>query len=197
MAWKPDIWKAKKLHDKNAKKAEKLKKGFKQLRSRANRLDARYSEALRRHFDEEIAPFAELFARIKNVDLEEVQITRAVPEMRSMRPEALRVSLGAVKGMVSIAGGAAAGVGASALTFAAVGAFAAASTGTAIASLSGAAATSATLAWLGGGSLAAGGLGVAGGTAVLTGIVVLPAVLAAGWWIWWQGGKELDRKSVV
>jgi len=85
--------------------------------------------------------------------------------------------------------GAAAGGSAAALVMTLVATSATASTGAAIGSLTGAAATSATLAWLGGGSLAAGGLGVAGGALVLASIVTLPALIAVGGVLAYQGHK--------
>ena len=146
-------------------------------------------------FDEFLAPFAGEFARLKNVDLGELRVLDEVPELAALGVEMRKVAVDAVRGLTSLAGGAAAGASAGAVTFTAVGAFAAASTGTAITSLSGAAATSATLAWLGGGSLAAGGGGVAAGTAVLTGIVAAPVLLAAGGFLYWQGKKSLDSQK--
>ncbi len=91
--------------------------------------------------------------------------------------------------------GAAAGGGAAALAMTLVATSATASTGIAIGSLTGAAATSATLAWLGGGSLAAGGLGVAGGALVLASIVTLPALIAAGGVLTYQG-RKMRREAV-
>lgn len=197
MSWKPDILKAKDLSEKNERRANKLKNGFDALEERATSLDARHARLLRQHFDQELAEFVTLFARIKNVDLEDLVLPEAVPAIRAMTPETRNVSLGAVQGMVSLAGGAAVGASAGALTFAAVGAFAAASTGTAIATLSGAAATSATLAWLGGGALAAGGFGMAGGAVVLGAVVAVPVVLAGGAFLWWRGQRELAQQEEV
>lgn len=197
MHLKPKIWRAYDLSGDNQDVSERLTKKFRKLKKRASAMDAEFQRNLERHFDDQLAPFATSFSRLKNVDLENLDLLERVPAIKTLSPSARKVSTGAVKGFVSIAGGASAGAGAGALTFTAVGAFAAASTGTAISSLSGAAATSATLAWLGGGSLAAGGAGVAGGTLVLASVVAFPVVLAAGGFVSYQGGKELSKQKQV
>lgn len=158
-----------------------------------NDLGVAYQEA----FDTYLAPFADAFARIKNVELTDLPSLEAVPELKGMDVELRGVALGAVAGLTTLAGGGAAGAIAGAGAFTAVGALATASTGTAIAGLSGAAATSATLAWLGGGSLAAGGLGVAGGTVVLTGLVALPVVLAVGGFLHVRGKRAVRQQQEV
>lgn len=164
---------------------------------RAKSLEGKYAQVLEGHFDDDLAPFAQLFARIRNCDIQALDVMNRVPAVGAINPQTRALSMHAVKGLATVASGLATGAGAGALTFAAVGAFATASTGTAIGTLSGAAATSATLAWLGGGSLAAGGLGVAGGTAVLTGVVALPALLAIAAFAWWAGEKELTKQQNV
>lgn len=151
--------------------------------------------ARRRAYDRALVPFRDVFSRLKNVSLAELQDIAAPPETDVTDVEVRRIRLDAVNAVVTLAGGVAVGAGAGAATFATVGAFAAASTGTAISSLSGAAATSATLAWLGGGSLAAGGGGMAAGTMVLTGIVAAPVLLALGGFIEWKGRK--DRREQI
>ncbi|MDE0776636.1 MAG: hypothetical protein OSB43_10220 [Nocardioides sp.] len=176
------------VHDRLEKKRTSTETQFKAAR---DDLDRAFLFA----FDSFLGPFADTFSKLKNVDLDELPILDAVPELASLNLEMRKVSLDAVKGLASLAGGTAAGATAGALTFSAVGLFAAASTGTAIGSLSGAAATSATLAWLGGGSLAAGGGGVAAGTTVLAGIVAAPVLLAAGGFLYWQGKKSLQTQK--
>jgi hypothetical protein len=192
-----DMYHAIELSKDNRKRAEKLTDEAADLKRRATQLEKRYAKLLRTHFDGEVAPFALAFGQLKNCDLEDVDVLGRVPAVNALPVDTRKVSLGAVQGLVTVAGGAAAGTGAAALTFAAVSALATASTGTAIAGLSGAAATSATLAWLGGGSVAAGGMGVAGGMAVLAGVVAVPLILAAGGFLWWKGAKELDKQKAV
>lgn len=162
-------------------------------RAAKRRLDAAYTAA----FDGFLAPFAMTFARLKNVELGELLLVDAVPELRAMNVQLKSCGIKAVEGLTTLAGSAAAGAATGGLTLAAVGAFATASTGTAISTLSGAAATSATLAWLGGGSLAAGGAGIAGGTMVLTGLVAVPALVVIGTFLWWKGEQELKKQIEV
>ncbi len=197
MDLKPSMWRAIELSKKNSRDAEKLDRKFKSLKKTAKDLDRRYNLALETAFDEVLAPFAADFSRLKNVDLEEPDLLDRVPKVEGVSPGTVDIGFDAVKGLVSLAGGSAAGVAAGGLTFAAVGAFATASTGAAISGLSGAAATSATLAWLGGGSLAAGGGGVAAGTLVLAGVVAVPVMLAAGGFLYWKGNKELAKQQQV
>lgn len=192
-----DMYYAVKLSGENREKAENLTKKADKLQKRARDLERRYSKRLEKVFDEQVAPFAVTFGKIKNCELKDLDLADRVPGVRALDVETFKVSFGAVQGLASVAGGAAAGAGAAAVTFATVAALATASTGTAIGTLSGAAATSATLAWLGGGSLAAGGMGVAGGMAVLAGVVAIPVVLAAGGFLWWKGTKELTKQEHV
>ena len=191
----PKIIQAAELGKKNGLKGEELQGEFARQSKRAQRLESQHAEDIHDAFDSVLAPFAESFARLKNVDLESPDLLNRLPALEKLDAQARKVSLGTLKGLVTVAGGIGLGAGAGALTFAAVGTFAAASTGTAISALSGAAATSATLAWLGGGSLAAGGMGMAGGTMVLAGIVALPAVLGAGVFLSWQGRRELAKQQ--
>lgn len=197
MNLKPKILEARDLAQKNAAHADRLRSGFEDLQSRNEEINARLQNRIEVAFDAALAPFAESFARLKNVDLENPDLMDRVPTVESASPEMMKVSLGAVKGLVALAGGASLGAGAGAVTFASVAAFATASTGTAIGTLSGAAATSATLAWLGGGSLAAGGMGMAGGMAVLAGAVAVPAIVALGAFVSYRGRKELAKQQTV
>ncbi|MFZ3499116.1 hypothetical protein ACODT5_38900 [Streptomyces sp. 5.8] len=184
--------------------ARKNGKRHKELVRRQERLteclvaeSAAQERARRRAYGKALVPFADVFSRLKNVDLAELVATAEPAGAGLPDVEVRRIQLDAVNAIATLAGGVAVGAGAGALTFAAVGAFAAASTGTAISALSGAAATSATLAWLGGGSLAAGGGGVAAGTAVLTGIVALPVLLALGGFFEWKGRNDLREQRVA
>lgn len=190
-----DIIDAIRLANRNKEKYEELNGRIKKLKKDAHKVEGDYAALLEKRFNKDLGPFAIAFARIKNCDLEQVDVTDRVPSLGEVNPKTRKMSLDAVQGLTTLAGGAAAGAAGGALTFAAVGAFATASTGTAIGTLSGAAATSATLAWLGGGSLAAGGLGMAGGTLVLAGIVAVPVILAAGGFMWWKGSKELAKQK--
>ena len=190
-----DMYHAVKLSKQNEERFRKLKKQSAKLTKRATRLEEEHAEALRRHFDDDVARFAVAFEQLKRCELEDVDVLGRVPAVKSLNAEARKVSVNAVQGLITVAGGAAAGAGAAAVTFAAVSALATASTGTAIAGLSGIVGTNAALAWLGGGSLAAGGMGVAGGTMVLAGIVGLPVILAAGGFLWWKGAKELSKQK--
>lgn len=185
---------AKKLADKNLvlyqAMQERQEKAIDNATNAQRKLEKAYSVAYANY----LTPFAEQFARIKNVDLGELPITKVVPEMAQIDVTLQAVALDAVQGLTVMAGGGLAGAAVGAGTFAAVGAFATASTGAAIGGLSGAAATSASLAWLGGGSLAAGGGGVAAGTAVLAGVVAFPVLLAAGGFLWWQGENAYNKQ---
>lgn len=156
-------------------------------------LDAAFTRA----FEEFLSPFAQSFALLKNVTLDELPTTTATPELNEINVELRGVGIQAVDALTTLAGGSAAGAAVGGLTFAAVGAFATASTGAAIGGLSGAAATSATLAWLGGGSVAAGGYGVAGGTMVLGGIVAAPVLLALGGFVYYKGKSALREQERV
>lgn len=197
MNLKPKIIEARDLAQKNAAQADRLRNGFEELQVRNQEINDRLQRRIEVAFDASLVPFADSFARLKNVDLENPDLMDRVPKVESASPAMMKVSLGAVKGLVALAGGASLGAGAGAVTFASVAAFATASTGTAIGTLSGAAATSATLAWLGGGSLAAGGLGMAGGMAVLAGAVAVPAIVALGAFVSYRGRKELAKQQAV
>ncbi|OLL76882.1 hypothetical protein Ae168Ps1_5302c [Pseudonocardia sp. Ae168_Ps1] len=146
-----------------------------------------------------IAPFCEVFATLKNVELGALTEIHLPPATDlPLREDAPAATIRGVHGLAAAAGGAAVGAGAGSAAFAGVGAFAAASTGTPIASLSGAAATNATLAWLGGGSLAAGGGGVAVGSLVLTGVVAAPVLIAGTGFVVWKGRRDLrDQRAVA
>lgn len=157
------------------------------------RLDAAFASS----FDDFLSPFAQSFALLKNVTLDELPTMTATPELNEINVELRGVGIRAVDALTTLAGGSAAGAAVGGLTFAAVGAFATASTGAAIGGLSGAAATSATLAWLGGGSVAAGGYGVAGGTLVLGGIVAAPVLLALGGFVYYKGKSALREQERV
>ncbi|MFE4636241.1 hypothetical protein ACFRJ1_23065 [Streptomyces sp. NPDC056773] len=185
------------LERKNEKRRKRLVERQERLTERFATESAAQERARRRAYGKALVPFAEVFSRLKNVDLVELTAVARPTEAELPDPELSGIQLDAVTAVLTLAGGAAVGAGAGALTFAAVGAFAAASTGTAISALSGAAATSATLAWLGGGSLAAGGGGVAAGTAVLTGIVALPVLLAVGGFFEWKGRNDLRKQRAA
>ncbi|MER5484065.1 hypothetical protein ABT024_12725 [Streptomyces sp. NPDC002812] len=184
------------LEKKNDKRRKRLIQRQEALREGLLAEAKAQERARRRAYGKALVPFAEVFSRLKNVDLPELAALAEPAAAELVDVEVRRIQGDAVAGVLTVAGGVAVGAGAAAGTFAAVGAFAAASTGTAISTLSGAAATSATLAWLGGGSLAAGGGGVAAGTAVLTGIVALPVLLAAGGFFEWKGRKDLRAARV-
>lgn len=186
---------ARALARENERAYARLKAEHEAANARADQAQIALDESYRSAFDHYVAPFAEQFARLRNVDLDDIPTLQAVPELKSIDVKLQKVSAEAVQGLTALAGGTAAGAAAGGITFAAVGALATASTGTAIGTLSGAAATSATLAWLGGGSLAAGGAGVAGGTIVLTSIVAAPAVIALGGFLWWKGNRDLQKQQ--
>ena len=152
------------LHDaiqlakRNRDKYERLEAKRSSAEIRSKRAEKTLGDAYSAAFDTMLAPFAVAFSQLKNVELTDLPILDAVPELKLMPVKLQTAGIKAVEGLTTLAGSTAAGAAAGGLTFTAVGTFAAASTGTAIASLSGAAATSATLAWLGGGSLGAWGL---------------------------------------
>lgn len=156
-------------------------------------LDTSYSQA----FDEYLGPFAELFARLKNVDLDQLSTVAAVPELEGLDIELKAAGLKAIGILTSAVGGGVVGIAAGGVTLAGVTAFATASTGTAISALSGAAASSATLAWLGGGSLAAGGGGMAAGTIVLGGVIALPAAVALIGYLHLKGKKSVREQQSI
>ena len=188
---------AQKLAKSNQATYEKLLAMQAELESEASGAQTDLDAAFTRAYDDFLGPFAESFALLKNVTLDELPTTAATPELNDIDVELRGVSIKAVEGLTALAGGTAAGAAVGGLTFAAVGAFATASTGAAIGGLSGAAATSATLAWLGGGSLAAGGYGVAGGAVVLGGIVAAPVMLALGGFVYYKGKAALrDQKRI-
>lgn len=188
---------ARALAQKNERLHTKIKADHEAAMARAEKAQRGLDKSYRSAFDHYLAPFAEQFARLRNVDLDDIPTLEAVPELQSIDVKLQKISAEAVRGLTALAGGGAAGAAAGGITFAAVGAFATASTGTAIGSLSGAAATSATLAWLGGGSLAAGGAGVAGGTMVLTGLVAAPVMVAGAGFLWWKGNRDLKKQQAV
>lgn len=133
-------------------------------------------------YESSVIPFVDTFKQIKNLNLNDHNITDEASnfkitseEMASMNKSAMTMKEVVGGGVTALGTGGLAGLAA----YGGVGMLGTASTGAGIAGLSGVAATNATLAWLGGGSLAAGGLGVAGGTAILGGIVAGP-VLAVG-----------------
>jgi hypothetical protein len=142
-----------------------------------------------------LAPFVEIFARIRNLNLAELESFDKLPSGALPNPEVQSVRLSATGAVGALVGGAATGAAVGAVTFAAVGALATASTGAAIAGLSGAAATSATLAWLGGGSLAAGGGGMAAGTTLLTGLVAAPVVVVLAGFVEWKGRQQRRQQE--
>ncbi|MBQ7568023.1 hypothetical protein IJT17_04385 [bacterium] len=180
-----------------AKNASDYKKEAEKVNKRANRIAssaAEKAETCRKNcgeaierlgnckiqvLEESIKQFIAEFEKLNHVELSASsglnELQKLVLDKKSLAELRQLESLAA-----SVAGGAATGIGAGALTaFGSYGAamsLATASTGTAIGSLSGAAATNATLAWFGGGSLAAGGLGIAGGAVVLGGLVLGPAL---------------------
>lgn len=191
------LWEAKRLADKNTSEHARQQALLEDLTTRAQRSESALGTAHKHAHVQLLIPFAEIFARIKHVDLSELPTIDTVPELKAIDVDLRKVSVTAVQTLTTLAGGSAVGAAAGGLTFAGVGAFAAASTGTAISSLSGAAATSATLAWLGGGSIASGGLGVAGGTAVLGGIVAVPVALVVVGFIHIKGKKELREQRRI
>lgn len=191
------LWEAKRLADQNSSEHARQKALHEDLTDRAQRSEVALSTAHKHAYEKLLIPFAEIFARIKHVDLSDLPTIDTVPELKAIDVDLRRVSLTAVQTLTTLAGGSAIGAAAGGLTFAGVGAFAAASTGTAISSLSGAAATSATLAWLGGGSVASGGMGVAGGTAVLGGVVAIPVALVLVGFIHIKGKKELQEQRRI
>jgi hypothetical protein len=158
--------------------------------------EAKAQERARRACQEKaLVPFAEIFARIRNLDVAELESFDKLPSGAPRDPEVQRVRLSATGAVGALVGGAATGAAVGAVTFAAVGELAIASTGTAIAGLSGAAATNATLAWLGGGSLAAGGGGIAAGTTVLTWLVAAPVILALAGFVEWKGRQQRRQQQ--
>jgi hypothetical protein len=165
------------------------------LQRRCEAESSAQSRERRACYESALAPFRDIFARIKNVDLAELNDFDVLPTGALPEADLRNVRVGAAGLVTAMAGGAATGAAAGAATFAAVGALATASTGTAISSLSGAAATSATLAWLGGGAVAAGGGGVAAGTAVLTGVVTGPVVLALAGFLEYKGRQQRRRQQ--
>lgn len=188
---------AQKLSKSNRSRYQKLQSQQKGLEADTKHAQASLDTAFTGAFENFLSPFAESFALLKNVTLDDLPTTAATPELSKINVELRRVGLKAVEGLTALAGGSAAGAAVGGLTFAAVGAFATASTGAAIGGLSGAAATSATLAWLGGGSVAAGGYGVAGGAVVLGGIVAAPVLLALGGFVYYKGKSALREQERV
>ena len=188
---------ARKLARQNEIRYKSLNADHEAAKARASAADKGLEASYRAGFDNYLVPFANQFARLRNVDLDDVPTQVACPELTAIDVELKKVSAEAVRGLAALAGGGAVGAAAGGVTFAAVAALATASTGTAIGTLSGAAATSATLAWLGGGSLAAGGAGVAGGTLVLASVVAVPVAVAAAGFLWWKGNRDLKVQQRV
>lgn len=142
-------------------------------------------------YDGLLRRFSEAFAKIKNVDLADLDVEDLPPTVEDHATKPIRIDVKALDGLKAAALSGGSGAAASLITLASVGTFATASTGTAIGSLSGAAAGNATLAWLGGGSLASGGMGIAGGTMVLGGLVAAPVLAVGGLMLRHQGRRAL------
>lgn len=142
-------------------------------------------------YDGLLRRFSDAFAKIKNVDLADLDVEDLPATVEDHATDPIKVDVKALDGLKAAAFSGGSGAAASLITLASVGTFATASTGTAIGSLSGAAATNATLAWLGGGSLASGGLGIAGGTMVLGGLVAAPVLAVGGLMLRHQGRRAL------
>jgi hypothetical protein len=127
-------------------------------------------------YDEALAPFSNIFQRLKHVDLIELAAIErptdgevvTAPEQQQRKsavPPAVRALTG---GMLAVAVPVAVGYAIPAGAYRAVRTFGSASNGTAIKTLHGAAARSATLARFGRGSVATGGGGMAAGTKALS-----------------------------
>lgn len=142
-------------------------------------------------YDGSLRDFVELFEKLRNVTLSDLDLSEVPPEIADFDVELHDINFKAVDAARLAVSSSAAGAASGLIAFAAVGTFATASTGTAIGTLSGAAATNATLAWLGGGSIAAGGGGMAAGTVVLGGIVALPVLAVGGLVLHHKGRKAL------
>ncbi|MFO7961538.1 MAG: hypothetical protein R6U94_11385 [Nitriliruptoraceae bacterium] len=140
-------------------------------------------------YDGAVRRFATVFERLKNVELNDLDLEQLPEEVEDYNIKVRGIDFGPVDAMKTTVLSGGAGAAAGLITWAGVGTVGAASTGTAISTLGGAAATNATLAWLGGGSLAAGGMGMAGGMAVLGGLVAAP-VLAVGGLVVHHKGKQ-------
>jgi hypothetical protein len=135
--------------------------------------------------------FVDLFEKLRNVTLSELDLSDVPPEIADFDVEVRDIDFDAVDAARLAVSSGAAGAAGGLIAFAAVGTFATASTGTAIGALSGAAATNATLAWLGGGAIAAGGGGMAAGAMVLGGIVAIPVLAVGGMALRHKGRKAL------
>jgi hypothetical protein len=142
-------------------------------------------------YDGSLREFVQLFAKLRNVTLSDLDLSEVPPEIAAFDVELRDINFDAVDAARLAVSSGAAGAAGGLIAFAAVGTFATASTGTAIGALSGAAATNATLAWLGGGAVAAGGGGMAAGAMVLGGIVAIPVLAVGGVVLHHKGRKAL------
>jgi hypothetical protein len=176
---------------------EELEDRYTALVARSERESWAQAERRREVYDDALAPFRDLFVRLKNVDLVELSVISLPVAGEAPAIELVEVRLSALGAVGAMAGGLTSGVGAGAAAYTAVGAFAAASTGTPIAALSGVAATNATLAFLGGGTLAAGGGGVAAGTMVLGGLVAAPVLVVGAAFVSWKGRRERRNQREI
>lgn len=188
---------AQKLARKNRATWERVNGKVQELTETGGSVQGVIDLALTRAFDDFLGPFATLFARLKNVALDELPTVAAVPELMGLDIELKATGLKALGALSSTLGGGVAGIAAGGASLAGVAAFSTASTGTAISTLSGAAASSATLAWLGGGSLAAGGGGMAAGTLVLGGIIAAPVAIAFLSYIHIKGKKSYREQMEI
>lgn len=188
---------ARNLARQNRATHEALEHDERELSAACTESEADLGQAFAAGFNQFLAPFADIFAKIKNVELDDLPTVRAVPELTRIDVRLHAVSVQALRGLLSVAGGATAGAAAGGAAFTTVGLLATASTGTAISTLSGAAATSATLAWLGGGSLAAGGAGVAGGTMILGAVVAFPVLITGVGFLYLSDRKNLRKQLEV
>lgn len=185
----------------NYQRRRRIEQQVQEHQERTAALLARLQDVQREVVTEVLTPFIEQAARIErtlpSMEVPSVDPGRSPVERLESHKEVLSHDLLETAALMGAAVrlGATAGSGAAAAVMALVGRSATASTGTAICSLTGAAATRATLAWLGGGSLAAGGFGVAGGALVLSSIATLPALVAAGGVLAFQGRKK--RREAV
>ncbi|MEU9382504.1 hypothetical protein AB0D38_16625 [Streptomyces sp. NPDC048279] len=185
-----------------------------ELDRRVTAENAALEKARQTLYDEGIAPFRNVFQRLKRVDLVElaaIERPTVVGDVgigpRRSRKSAVPATVGALAGgaLLVVGGPLVVGYVAKTGTYHAVRAFGSASTGAAIRKLHGAAARSATEARLGGGAIAAGGGGRAAGKRLLSNIHTTSASLTQKVIVTWQlktledgrqeRARELERRE--